>query len=788
MQLIAEDTLIPQELIDRSQWVLWKLENVNDKKIGQPKYDKKTGEIVQTKVPYQLNGYKAASTSADHLSSYDDVMRNVENYSGIGYVLNADDPYTAIDLDDCVIDGEITKEARSIIESLNSYTEYSQSGKGLHIFVKGKKPGTRSKNSNKGFEMYDRDRFIIMTGNHLEGTPLEINEEQEVINYLYDSYFSNSKPDTGTSIKNVDIKESPSMSDDKVMKIASNAKNGDKFKTLYSGDFTSYGSQSEADQALCNILSFYTQDFEQIDRIFTGSGLYRDKWDRQDYKANTIKKAIDGLGSTFQRQDFKLHVKNSASINLKEALQARHFEELEKMHQEWELNGSNGRKPTTISPLRCAIILADYVDFILFDLEENTRVAMYQPDEGIYTRNTTLIKRVISWIEPKLNSNKADEVIYHLTNRAEVKEETASRYLIPVRNGVFNLKTKTLEPFNPDYVFTTKIATPYTHNPANPVIDSWDVESWLESLACGDKEIVHLLWQVINDSLNGNYSRKKAIFLVGEGNNGKGTLQELITNLIGFENIATLKVNEFEERFRLGLLEGKTVVIGDDVPANVYIDDSSNFNSVVTGDTVLVELKNRHPYSAVFRCTVIQSTNGMPKFRNKTKGTTRRLVIVPFNADFNGTIENFKIKDEYIQNEKVLQYVLHKAIRMDFERFDIPKASEQELEVFKQDNDPILDFKLSVFDEWKIPEVPKSIVYELYKKFCKENGYKPLSNRAFHHQFKNHLGNTWVDGQKRFRYDELLPHVGDLDYMGIGFPNKEIPLRSYKRNISVAQV
>src|SRR5690625_6656542 len=112
------------------------------------------------------------------------------------------------------------------------------------------------------------------------------------------------------------------------------------------------------------------------------------------------------------------------------------------------------------------------------------------------------------------------------------------------------------------------------------------------------------------------------------------------------KNIATLKVNQFEERFQLGILEGKTAVIGDDVPANVYIDDSSNFNSVVTGDIVQVELKNKQPYSARFRCSVIQSTNGMPKFRNKTQETLRRVLIVPFRAELKGRKENIKIRDE----------------------------------------------------------------------------------------------------------------------------------------------
>lgn len=100
------------------------------------------------------------------------------------------------------------------------------------------------------------------------------------------------------------------------------------------------------------------------------------------------------------------------------------------------------------------------------------------------------------------------------------------------------------------------------------------------------------------------------------------------------------------------MLEGKTLVIGDDVPVGVNIEDSSNFNSVITGDPVLVNIKNKQPYRTVFRTTVIQSTNGMPRFKNKTGGTNRRLLIVPFNADFNGAKENPNIKEKYLTDKR----------------------------------------------------------------------------------------------------------------------------------------
>lgn len=762
------DTL-PDEMKQLKQWLLWKREVKTDKQ-GNIKRDNQ-GNIKYDKVPKQLNGYTASKTEPSHWVTYNEAIKAYDTggFSGIGFVLVEKDPYVIVDLDDCFSNGELVGKAKTIVDSLNSYTEISQSGNGLHIVVKADNVNGFN-NQSEGVEMYSQKWFFAVTGNTFNDDLLTIEDRDDIVKYLHDTYSARNKNQQSEPVED----QAEVLSDDELLARIENSGQKNKFTDLYyKGDISHYDSGSEADFALANILAWWTKNSLQIERIMRNSALYRNKWDKHpDYlQHRTIRGAMqnnEGKGY-MTGEKFQLHVNSIDSKELKEILESRRHEELALMRQQHEKEGGKGRPPKTINPARCAIILLEYIPFCLFDLEENTKLAMYLPDEGIYTRNATRIKRVISWLEPKLNSRKADDVIYHLTNRATIKEKTDSRYLIPVNNGVFNLETKELEPFNPDYVFTAKISTNYVDNPENPVINGWNIEKWIDSLACGDEEIVNLLWQVVNDSLNGNYTRKKAIFLIGSGNNGKGTFQELITRLIGLNNVATLKVNEFDKPFRLSMLEGKTVTIGDDVPVNVYIDDSSNFNSVVTGDVVSVEQKNKPVYNTVYKCTVIQSTNDMPKFKNKENATSRRLIIVPFKADFNGKEENTKIKEEYIRDEKVLQYVLHKAINMDFEKFDIPQASMNELEIFKEDNDPVLEFKTSVFDEWILDRVPKYIVYEFYKMFCEENGYKNLSKRQFLKRFDNYVIEEWhKDKQARFDNDELIDYFGGHNILRAG--------------------
>src|SRR5699024_12108024 len=76
-------------------------------------------------------------------------------------------------------------------------------------------------------------------------------------------------------------------------------------------------------------------------------------------------------------------------------------------------------------------------------------------------------------------------------------------------------------------------------------------------------------------------------------------------------------------------------------------------------------------------CSSDLSTNGMPKIHNKTGGTYRRILIVPFNAKFDVSSDNRAIKDDYIKQRELLEYVLHKAIHMDFESFTEPRSEER---------------------------------------------------------------------------------------------------------------
>lgn len=751
---------IPLDLKNVDNWVLWRGE-WNDK------------QQTYSKIPYSTKGYKASSTNSKtwdkFIEAYTELEVN-EAYQGIGIVLSENNNLVCLDIDNAIDDyGQINSDL-AIEMTKVTYCETSPSGTGLHCFFKGELPEKRKKKrSDLDIELYDSKRFMTVTGYSIGQS--KICDDQKVLNNLVEQYFKEDESITYSDV--VDSETSSNLSDEEIINIMLRSKQKEKIRDLLKGNYENYfDSPSEAVHSLLHFLAFYTaKKKQQMERIFLNYNQLTDKW--YSKRGNTtwgeleLDKAIKNTKEVYrsnQNNFSEFDIIPQENTDIKELLNQLGNNERANMIKKWTEEGRHGRKPSTISPNKSANLLNECMKFILFDDEENTKLAMYLYDEGVYTQKVNKIYRVISYLEPKYNQTKSDEVIFHLKKMVPIKSKTNSPDLIPVENGIFNRKTKQLENFTPDYVFTTKINTPYVEMQQAPYVDGWNVDTWIKEIACYDTQVVNLLWQVINDSLNGNYTRKKAIFLVGGGNNGKGTFQELLINLIGFSNLAFLKVNEFDERFRISDLEGKTAVIGDDVQPNIYIDDSSKFNSVITGDPVSVERKNQPVYNSVFRCTVIQSSNGMPKFRNKTNGTIRRLLIVPFNADFNGSVENSNIKEKFVKDELILQYVLYKAINLEFDKFDIPNASKQLLEEFKQDNDPIYEFKINIFDNWKIRKIPKYIVYDFYKQFCIENGYKSVKSRTFHKQFESYLSNNWnTNAQRRFDIEELEEKIPDFN-------------------------
>lgn len=275
------DEQIPDALKVEDQWVCWRFDSRNGTRTKVP-VDATSGGYAQVDSPASWSDF---NTVLDYFARTDSV-------DGIGFVFQDAGPYAGVDLDDCrdPTTDDVDDWACEIIDELDSYTERSPSGTGFHIIVAGDVPSDGNRNGT--IEMYDSHRYFTVTGDHVSGTPSTVEYRTDRLQTIHRDYISEFTPDTASSHP-----ESPSdsqLQDQELLEKAQTAANGEKFQALWNGDTSGYQSHSEADQALCTMLAFWTGgDPRRIEQLFSQSGLVRKKWrTRPGYRDRTIDNAI----------------------------------------------------------------------------------------------------------------------------------------------------------------------------------------------------------------------------------------------------------------------------------------------------------------------------------------------------------------------------------------------------------------------------------------------------------------------------------------------------------------
>lgn len=262
---------IPEELKKCSNWVCYQL-------------------IEKKKIPKNpLNGKNLIGTIENWGVPFDVACKAIDKYgfTGLGFVFKSDNPYCGIDLDKCVNSDGINKYAKDVIKRCNSYSEFSPSATGIHILVK---------NTNfdkvllktKYVEVYSTGRFFTITGNRIT--------KHSDINVIDLKSIFNIKDESPAVLLKESLNEE--LTQEQMINIINELKvNNEKFKKLWEGNHEEYDSHSEADLALCSILSYQIKDKNQIDEAFRMSKLFRPKWDRsvgqgKTYGQLTIEKAL----------------------------------------------------------------------------------------------------------------------------------------------------------------------------------------------------------------------------------------------------------------------------------------------------------------------------------------------------------------------------------------------------------------------------------------------------------------------------------------------------------------
>ena len=259
-----------EDLKSQRRWLLWRLETVHEK---------------QTKVPYQPNGRKAMANNPATWHTHAECDALASQFSGVGLALGTVDGVCVwgVDIDGCcdAHTGKFTPESREIVIGLDSYGEYSPSGTGCHVLGIGGLPGPGIKKPYLGLksvEVKADGYYFTFTARHLNKTPNDLMDRREQVTALYDRVSKATTPKNGLTI-------SLHLSEE------------ERLRKLMAGDMSDYhDDHSTADFALCILLAKkHRCNAFKIDAEFRDSGLYREKWERDDYREGTITRAVTAV-------------------------------------------------------------------------------------------------------------------------------------------------------------------------------------------------------------------------------------------------------------------------------------------------------------------------------------------------------------------------------------------------------------------------------------------------------------------------------------------------------------
>lgn len=731
---------IPQELKGYKNWVCW-----------QAYPDPKSHSGISKKPINPRTGGFAMPNNSDTWSDFETAVRESAKYSGIGFMFS-NSPFFGVDLDDMPNDiqdyqnGGTDNIISEFVNTLQSYTEFSQSKTGVHIICKGTLPEGRrkAKNDSGGFEMYENGRFFVVTGNYCSEYGY-INDCTESVKPLHSKYLGKTaepKPNRQNITVNLN-------SVDDIVRAACSAKNGSLFKALYSGDFSAYSSQSEADMAFCNMLAFWCGcDAEKMDAIFRQSGLMRDKWDRKQsgttYGVITLQKAISGCSQTYnpkKQNDYSISIGNGKVIQTvdEEKMRAYTFDDMGNAERFVDLFGENVRYCYTekkwyfYNSMRWSVdnlgVILRMADKCVEAMKAEAKLYLQADEESGGDMAKVFEKHMKSSRSNKSKKAMLNEIEHHLP----ILPIQMDRYKMALNtpSGIINLKNGDVKAHNPEYYFT-KITSV-------DCAEAADCPRWLaflDDIFAGDKDLIRYIQKAVGYSLTGSTAEQCAFFLYGTGRNGKSTFIDVIRDVFGdyAANIQpeTIMVKSSQSNAinsDIARLKGARLVTS--VEPNEGVRLNEGLLKQLTGDDTVTA---RKLYSEEFEFKpefkLWMATNHKPIIRGTDTGIWRRIHMIPFDVQ----IPEDKVDKNLTHKLKaemtgIFKWCIDGCLMWQREGLQMPAAVLKSVREYRREMDVISAF---IEDKCTLEgTVQASTLYAAYVSWADSNNEYCMSNTKF---------------------------------------------------------
>ncbi|MDO9068440.1 MAG: phage/plasmid primase, P4 family, partial [Deltaproteobacteria bacterium] len=607
---------------------------------------------------------------------------------------------------------------------LGSYTEISPSGRGVHVIARGKLPDG-SRRTGK-VEMYDDHRFFTITGNMLQGTPAGVVDRRKEVLEVYQSIFPQPQP------RAVKPSGQAQLDDDVLIEMAKNADNGKKFRRLWSGDFSAYPSQSEADLALCRILAFWTKRHAaSVDRLFRQSGLIRPKWDVPHFGAGktygqaTIEKAIEADGEVYSagsqvvNAELRQREFNLTDLGNAERL-VHHFGEHICYCYAW-------KKWLVWDGVRWTVDQSGQIHQIAKQVVRK----IYREVQSVDDPDK---RRAISRHAMASESDKRIAAMISLAqSEVSIRPEllNADPWLLNCLNGTVNLRTGRLLPHTMEH-FITKLA-PVNFDP-NSACPRW--LEFLSRILNGNEQLIDFLQRAVGYALTGETSEQCLFIFYGSGANGKSTFLQTMSYVLGDYSMSTPTETLLVKRSGaipndVARLKGARFVIACEADAENRLAESL-IKQMTGGDSISARFLHQEWFDFEPTHKVFFGTNHKPVIRGTDYAIWRRIRLVPFEITIPEGERDKNLPEKLkAEADGILAWEVQGCQFWQQQGLGVPEEVKAATDSYREEMDILGEYLKDRCRQMPEARVSSKDLYESYSTWCQDNGQEPLGQRAF---------------------------------------------------------
>lgn len=414
----------------------------------------------------------------------------------------------------------------------------------------------------------------------------------------------------------------------------------------------------------------------------------------------------------------------------------------------------------------------------LYTTKDDIKEEVWLYHDGIYVPNgKSYIKEFCRKIFGRAYNNYlANVVISKIETDTYIEQDKffENKYIdeIPVQNGILNVLTRTLKPYNPKQIFFNKMPVIFAPEALNP-----HIEQFLKDILDKEEDLI-VMYEVIGSGLYKDYFTEKAVMLVGSGRNGKSKLVELIKRLVGAENCCSVPIRSMNENnSSLCELYSRLFNLAGDLSGG-DLKDLGMFKQSVGRDTLQTHRKYLRDLAFVNYAKHVFACNELPRVYDTTDGFWDKWVLINFPYKFvtqeeydklnPEEKERHKIKDPDIINKisipEELSGLLNKALDglhrlLKQKNYSQTKGTKDIKDFWIRNSDSFTAFCLDCLKQDNNSYITKRELRQQFNIYCKKFNLKGAGDKAIKVTLEDRYGaiedRKVIDGEQKYIWEGI---------------------------------